>query len=246
MTRAKDSAESSLASTQKQAEDQTRHLLEAEAQLQIAKKQIVDLKKKLIKAEGAKNVAEWARDEALRAKEEVVFVRVEAKCSKEKAEEEAYNLGMAETHAALKAQVPGVCRLYCSQVWNEAFKQARVETSFDLWKVEHVYYPPAIKEDASSSFEASDAPKEVEAAGPGAVLAVTSPNEPVKESEPFGAVGTNEGQNPDAPQKTAKPTGDAPVSPTEGPILLVKPLQAVPLGEGSKDLETFPAQLSEG
>ena len=122
MTRAKDSAESSLASTQKQAEDQTRHLLEAEAQLQIAKKQIVDLKKKLIEAEGAKNVAEWARDEALRAKEEVVFVRAEAKCSKEKAEEEAYNLGMAETHAALKAQVPGVCRLYCSQVWNEAFK----------------------------------------------------------------------------------------------------------------------------
>ena len=116
MTRAKDSAESSLASTQKQAEDQTRHLLEAEAQLQIAKKKIVDLKKKLIKAEGAKNVAEWARDEALRAKEEVVFVRVEAKCSKEKAEEEAYDSGVAETEAALKAQVPGVCRLYCSQV----------------------------------------------------------------------------------------------------------------------------------
>ena len=92
MTRAKDNAESGLASTQKQAEDQTRHLLEAEPQLQIA-----DLKKKLIEAEGAKNVAEWARDEALRAKEEAVFARVEAECSKEKAEEEAYDLGVAET-----------------------------------------------------------------------------------------------------------------------------------------------------
>ena len=38
MTRARDSAESGLASTQKQAEDQTRRLLEVEEQLQIAKK----------------------------------------------------------------------------------------------------------------------------------------------------------------------------------------------------------------
>ena len=35
-------------------------------------------------------MVEWARDEALRAKEE-------AECSKEKAEKEAYDLGMAET-----------------------------------------------------------------------------------------------------------------------------------------------------
>ena len=55
--RAKDSA-------QKQAEDQTRCLLKAEEQLQIAKEQIVDLKKKLAKEEGAKKVAEWARDKA--------------------------------------------------------------------------------------------------------------------------------------------------------------------------------------
>ena len=108
-----------------------------------------------------------------------------------------------------------------------------------------MYYPPAIKEDASSSFEASDAPKEVEAAGPGAVLAVTSPNEPVKESEPFGVVGANEGQNPDAPQKTAESTGNAPISHAERPVLLVKPLQAVTLGEGSENLETSPTQLSE-
>ena len=57
--------------------------------------------------EGAKKVAEWARDEALRAKEEAVFARIKAECSKEKAEEEAYDLGVAETQATLKAQVPG-------------------------------------------------------------------------------------------------------------------------------------------
>ena len=54
-----------------------------------------------------------------------------------------------------------------------------------------------------------------------------------------------EGLNPDAPQKTAKFTGDAHASHTEEPALLVKPLQAVPLGEDSKDLEVAPTQLSK-
>ena len=107
MTRAKYSAESGLASAQKQAEDQTRRLLEVEEQLQIAKEQIVNLKQKLAVAEGAKKVAEWARDEALRAKDEAVFARIEAECSKEKVEEEAYDLGVAKTQATLKPQVPG-------------------------------------------------------------------------------------------------------------------------------------------
>ena len=54
-------------------------------------------------AEGAKNVAIWARDEAIRAKKEAEFARTEAECSKEKAKEEAYDAGVAETEAALKA-----------------------------------------------------------------------------------------------------------------------------------------------
>ena len=127
------------------------------------------------KAEGVKNIAEWAWDEALRAKAKAVFARAKAESSKEKAEEEAYDLGVAETQATLKAQVPRVCRLYCSQVWNEALKQAGVEASSDLWKVENVYYPPAIREAALSSSEVRDAPEETEAVGPGAVLAITTP-----------------------------------------------------------------------
>ena len=50
----------------------------------------------------------------MRAKEEAVFARAEVDSSKEKAEEEAYNLGVTETQATLKAQVLGVCKLYCS------------------------------------------------------------------------------------------------------------------------------------
>ena len=71
--------------------------------MKIANKQITYLKNKLAEAKGAKNVTEWARDEALRAKAEAKFPKTEAESSKEKAEEEAYDLGMAETQATLKA-----------------------------------------------------------------------------------------------------------------------------------------------
>ena len=99
------------------------------------------MKKKLAEAEGAKNVAIWARDEAMRAKKEAEFARTEAECSKEKAEEEAYDAEVVETEVALKAQVPGVCILYCSQVWKEALKQVGVNASFNLWKAECVFFP---------------------------------------------------------------------------------------------------------
>ena len=144
-----------------------------------------------------------------------------------------------------------------------------------MWKVERVYYPPAIWEDAPSSSEAEDAPEEIEAADPDAALAITSSKEPAKESDPSGAAETDEGQNPDAalaitsskepakesdpsgaaeidegqnpdaPQETIGSTSDAPVSLAEGPVLLVEPLQSVPLSKGFKDLKTSPAQLFE-
>ena len=132
MTRARDSTESSLASAQRQAENQTKRLIETRDELKITKEQIVDLKKKLVEAEGDKNVVEWARDEALRVKTEAEFAKKEAESSREKAEEDAYDSGVADTQAILKAQILGVCRLYCSQVWNEALKQAGVEASSDL------------------------------------------------------------------------------------------------------------------
>ena len=114
MTKARDSAVAGLVGAQKQAKDQTRRLLAAKGQLEIAKEQIYDLKKKLTEAERAKGVANWARDEAVRAKTEAKFAKTEAETSKDKAEEETYDAGVADTQAILKAQIPGVCRLYCS------------------------------------------------------------------------------------------------------------------------------------
>ena len=54
--------------------------------------------------------------------------------------------------------------------------------------------------------EVRDAPKEVKVTGPGTTLAITSSKEPAKESEPSGAVETNEGQNLDASQETVGST----------------------------------------
>ena len=111
--------------------------------------------------------------------------------------------------------------------------------------MENVYYPPVIREAAPSSSKVRDALEEAEVAGPGAVLAITIPEEPVRESEPSGAVETSEGLNPDAPQKTTESTGDAQAPHAEEPTLLVEPLQAIPLGEDSEYREVSFAQLSK-
>ena len=133
-TRVRDSAAAGLTGAQKQAEEQIKRLLATEEQLQIAKEQISDLKKKLIEADNTKGVAEFAKDEAVRAKQEVEFARTEAEAVRDKVEEEGYEAGVAETQASLKAQIPRVCRLYCSQVWDEALKRVGVEASSNLWK----------------------------------------------------------------------------------------------------------------
>ena len=74
------------------------------------------------------------------------------------------------------------------------------------------------------SSEVRDALEEVDAAGPGAALAINSSKELAKESDPSEAAETNEGQNPDAPQETIRSISDAPISHAEGPVLLVEPL----------------------
>ena len=60
-------------------------------------------------------MSEWAKGEAERAKFEAEQGREEAWTSKEEAEEAAYTAGAAETAAAYKSQVPGLCRRYCSE-----------------------------------------------------------------------------------------------------------------------------------
>ena len=47
------------------------------------------------------------------------------------------------------------------------------------------------------------------------------------------------------PKETVGSVGDDSVSHIERPVIIVEPLQSVPLGEGSKDPEICPAQPSQ-
>ena len=93
----------------------------------IVKEQIVALKKKLEEVEKAKDQAEKAREEVEKAQED--------------AQQQGYDIKVVETEEALGAEVSGVCRTYCAQVWDEALNQAGVKASSVLRKTESVYYP---------------------------------------------------------------------------------------------------------
>ena len=213
----------------KQAEEQTKRLLAAEEQLQIAKKQISDLKKQLIEVNNAKGVAEFAKDEAVRAKQEAEFARTEAEMARAKAEEEGYEAGMAKTQASLKAQIPGVYRLYYSQVWEEALKRAGMGASSNLWKAESIFYPPAIRETASANSKAMSDPHEAGAAQSEAAQIIVPPGESTEGGEPHAATEAPGGLNPEMPQEVASSAVSAQISCAEKPAIFVQPLQAIPL-----------------
>lgn len=140
------SATAALDNVERQVKSQQKLFHNAEDQLAASKEQIVALKKKLEEVEKAK-------DQAKKAKEEV-------EKAWEQAEQEGYDIGVAETEEALKAEVSGVCRTYCAQVWDEALNQVGVEASSVLRNAESVYYPQAIHAPSSSSSKI-DTPLEV-------------------------------------------------------------------------------------
>ena len=95
------SVDSALVSAERQAEDQRQRLREANDQLASSKEQIAALRKKLEKAQKLKDRAEKLRVEAEKAK-------IEAKKAKDDAEQHGYDVGVAETEDALRAEVPVV------------------------------------------------------------------------------------------------------------------------------------------
>ena len=113
-----------LENAEKQSESQRLLLRTVEDNLATSKTQIVALKKKKL--------------------EEVEKAREEANKAKDEAEQHDYDVGMAETEDALRAEVPAVCRTYCALTWDEALNQAGVKASSVLRKAGSVCYPPAI------------------------------------------------------------------------------------------------------
>ena len=156
-------------------------LCNAEDQLAASKTQIIALKKKLEETKKAKVQAERARDQA---------------------EQDGYDVGVAEIEKAFKAEVPGVCRTYCSQTWYKALNQARVEVSSVLRKAENVYYPLAIRWSVPPILRIDAEPEVVEVSKDSTTNVTTSSANLSEEAEQPGATekekNTNQRVAPDA------------------------------------------------
>ena len=59
--------------------------------------------------------AQKLRDQVEKAKAEAEEAKAKAKREKDEAEHHGYDVGVAETKDALRAEVPAVCRAYCAQ-----------------------------------------------------------------------------------------------------------------------------------
>ena len=111
---------------------------EANDQLATSNKQLATLKKQLEEAQRLRDQAEKARVQAEETK---------AKAEKERDEagQHDYDVGVAKTEDALRAEVPAVCRAYCTQTWEEALNRAGIDATSELRKPENIIFPSALQ-----------------------------------------------------------------------------------------------------
>ena len=135
---ARKSADAALKGAKTQAESQRKLTNEAKEQLAASKEQVVALKQQLKEAKRLKNQAEKAR---MQAEED----KVKAEKERDEAEQHDYDVDVAETEDALRAEVPAVCRAYCTQTWEKALNRAMIEASSELRKPENIVFPLALQ-----------------------------------------------------------------------------------------------------
>ena len=132
------SIDTALEGAERQVESQRKLAREANDQLAASKKQLVALKKQLEEVQRLRDQAEKAKVEAEKAK-------TQAEKERDEAEQHDYDVGMAETEDALKAEVPAVCRAYCTQTQEETLNRTGIDTSSELRKPENIVFPPALQ-----------------------------------------------------------------------------------------------------
>ena len=99
------SAKAALKGAETQAESQRKLVVEVKGQLVTAKEQIATLRQQLEEANQLKSLAEKAK---VQAEED----KLKAEKERDEAEQHGYDVGVAETEDALRAEVPVVCRTY--------------------------------------------------------------------------------------------------------------------------------------
>ena len=107
-------------------------------ELAASKEQLAALKKQL-------EEAQRLRDQVEKAKVQAEEDKAKAKKERDEVEQHGYNVGVAETEDALRAEVPAICRAYCTQTWEEALNRVGIDTSFELRKPENIIFPPALQ-----------------------------------------------------------------------------------------------------
>ena len=135
---ARKSTDSALEGAERQAESQRKLACEANDQLAASKEQLAALKKQLGEAQRLRDQAEKAKVEAEKAK-------AKAERERDEAEQHGYDVGVAETEDALRAEVPTVCRAYCTQTWEEALNRAGIDAFSELRKPENIFFPLALQ-----------------------------------------------------------------------------------------------------
>ena len=197
---ARNNAESELKGYQEQAEDQARLLREAKAKLKKTQEQVLVLKKHLEETQKLRERAEKLKEQAEKAK-------TDAEQAMNEAEQRGYEVGIAETEEALRAEVPEVCRIYCARTWNEALDRAGIEASSELRRPESIFYPEAKRPSALHPQQA-DAPSIVVTLAEEVLPRNSSPrdqSEPAKKE--FAQLGVSPDKNPTASEaKAASPS----------------------------------------
>ena len=89
--------------------------------------------------------AQRLRDQAEKAKVEAEKAKAKAEREKDEAEQHGYDVGVAETEDALRAEVPAICRAYCTQTWEEALNRAGIDASSEMRKSENIIFPLALQ-----------------------------------------------------------------------------------------------------
>ena len=85
------------------------------------------------------------RKQAEKDKVETEKAKAQAKRERDETEQYGYDVGVAKTEDALRAEVPAVCRAYCTQTWEEALNRAGIDASSELRKPENIIFPPALQ-----------------------------------------------------------------------------------------------------
>ena len=132
------SADTALKGAETQAENQRKLASEIKGQLVATKEQIAALRQQLEEANRLKDLAEKAK---LQAEED----KLKAEKERDEAEQHGYDVGVAKTEDALRAEVPTICRAYYAQTQEEALNQAGIDASSALRKPENIVFPLALQ-----------------------------------------------------------------------------------------------------